>query len=100
MAARFPLRLRPAGGDIWQGPEPLFTRNISASGVSFLIPFWIESGTAMDLEMDLLYEASATATTLARSARAVRIAAMETPRMYIVAAVFDEMMPIATAPFP
>src|SRR5713226_1052440 len=97
MAARFPLRLRPVGGDIWQGPEPLFTKNISASGVSFLIPFWIESGTAMDLEVDLLDQASATRTTLARSAHAVRIAATDAPRLYILAAVFDEIMPIATA---
>jgi len=50
---RLPLRLTAVNGLDLEFPIPLETRNISATGVYFLAPRWIEPGTHIAMEVAL-----------------------------------------------
>ena len=53
-ALRLPLRVKRVAGQRELVNGRLLTKNISSSGVYFFCPLWIEPGTSVDLEVELV----------------------------------------------
>ena len=91
-ALSLPLRLKRVAGQREPQQVMLLTKNISSSGVYFLCPRWIESGTPIEIEVSLverpLGRGSVRMTT---AAHVVRIEPAETPGWHGLAASFDDI---------
>jgi c-di-GMP-binding flagellar brake protein YcgR len=89
---KLPLRLRSVGGVPEEHPITLVTRDISSTGVYFLAPKELATGTSVELEVVLVSKpmglGNVVMLTLAR-VRRVEPAAM--PGWYGVAAAFDDV---------
>jgi hypothetical protein len=87
-----PLRLRRVADEVAGFPVTLVTRNISSTGVFFLCPRELPSGSAIELEVGLvdrpLGRGSVLMTTLAH---VVRTEPAATPGWYGIAATFDDV---------
>ena len=91
-ALSLPLRMKRVDGQREPQQVTLLTKNISSSGVYFLCPRWIESGTPIEIEVSLverpLGRGSVRMTT---AAHVVRIEGAETPGWHGLAASFDDI---------
>jgi len=87
-----PLRLERVAGQRHTQHYSLQTANISSSGLFFLAPLRIESGTPIEVEVKLITQPVARATVhMSAIAHVVRTEPAEEPGWYGVAAAFDDI---------
>ena len=91
-ALQLPLRLKRVAGQLEQVPVTLLTKNISSSGVYFLCPRWIETGTPIELEVGLVERPLGRGSVrMITVAHVVRIEPSDTPGWHGLAANFDDI---------
>jgi PilZ domain len=89
---RLPLRLRSVNNKLEEFPITLVTRDISSTGVFFLCPKMLESGTQIEIEIVLVSRPMGRGNVVvATTARVRRLEPAAMPRWYGVAALFDDM---------
>ena len=87
-----PLRLERIAGQRHAHAYSLETANISSSGLFFLSPLQIESGTPIEVEVQLIIRSLGRATVrMSAGAHVIRSEPAEKPGWYGIAAAFDEI---------
>jgi hypothetical protein len=87
-----PLSLERVAGQRHTQQYSLLTSNISSSGLFFLAPLRIDTGTPIELEVQLISQPSARATVhMSAVAHVVRTEPAEETGWYGVAAAFDDI---------